>query len=106
MDEKKVAALLRRLRITPNLNGYYYIKEAVIGYKQGIQVTNELYPDVAKKFNSTPSKVERGIRHSIEKACGFGYNKKLLEEIFGEDFTTPTNAEFIATLHEYLLDQE
>lgn len=69
---EKIATLLKKVGISPALLGYKYAKEAV---KMVLEddtvldyVTKLLYPDIAKKFNSTASRVERAIRHSIERA--------------------------------------
>ena len=64
-------------------------------------VTKELYPSIAKKFNTTPSRVERAIRHAIEVAWRRG-NMETLEHVFGNTISAnrgkPTNSEFIALI--------
>ena len=64
-------------------------------------ITMVLYPEVAKKYQTTPSRVERAIRHSIEVAWTKG-NKEKIDEIFGytvdETKGKPTNSEFIAMI--------
>ena len=68
-------------------------------------VTKELYPSIAKKYNTTASRVERAIRHAIEVSWNRG-DYDLMEEIFGHsvdyDRAKPTNSEFIATLADKL----
>ena len=69
------------------------------------QITKQLYPDIAKKFNTTPSRVERAIRHAIEVAWGRGQTD-VVESIFGYTVSAvkgkPTNSEFIAMISDKL----
>ena len=68
-------------------------------------ITKELYPDIAKKYDTTVSRVERAIRHAIEVSWNRG-NWDLMEEIFGHsvdiDKAKPTNSEFIVTVADKL----
>lgn len=68
-------------------------------------VTKELYPSIAKKYNTTASRVERAIRHAIEVSWNRG-NWQLMEDIFGHsvdiDKAKPTNSEFIVTVADKL----
>ena len=68
-------------------------------------ISKELYPDVASKYNTTVSRVERAIRHAIEVSWNRG-NWDLMEEIFGHsvdiDKAKPTNSEFIVTIADKL----
>ena len=69
------------------------------------QITKQLYPEIAFKYNTTPSRVERAIRHAIEVAWGRG-DQKTVESIFGytvsADKGKPTNSEFIAMIADKL----
>lgn len=69
------------------------------------QITKQLYPDIAKKFKTTPSRVERAIRHAIEVAWGRG-QADVVESIFGYTVSAakgkPTNSEFIAMIADKL----
>ena len=69
------------------------------------QITKSLYPEIAKKFGTTPSRVERAIRHAIEVAWGRG-EVDLMENIFGYTVSAakgkPTNSEFIAMIADKL----
>ena len=69
------------------------------------QVTKILYPDIARKYKTTGSRVERAIRHAIEVAWNRG-NIDLINEIFGYTISAskakPTNSEFIAMISDYL----
>ena len=68
-------------------------------------ITKELYPEIASKFNTTVSRVERAIRHAIEVSWNRG-NWQLMEDIFGHsvdiDKAKPTNSEFIVTVADKL----
>ncbi len=101
--ETAVTEMLLRLGIPAHINGYRYLRTAVIDTVNDERLldsmTKRLYPDVAKKYGTTSSRVERGIRHAIESAwiraeidevtkffnCNY-YNREL----------HPTNSEFIA----------
>ena len=70
------------------------------------QITKSLYPQIAQKFSTTPSRVERAIRHAIEVAWGRG-EMDLMENIFGYTVSAakgkPTNSEFIALVADKLI---
>ena len=69
------------------------------------QITKQLYPDIAVKYHTTPSRVERAIRHAIEVAWGRG-EQQTVERIFGYTVSAakgkPTNSEFIAMIADKL----
>ena len=69
------------------------------------QITKQLYPDIAQKYHTTPSRVERAIRHAIEVAWGRG-EPSTVESIFGYTVSAskgkPTNSEFIAMIADKL----
>lgn len=101
--------ILHELGVSSHIKGYQYIKESImivcdnpniIGY-----ITKELYPQVAIKYNTTVSRVERAIRHAIEISWNRG-SWDLMEELFGYsidiDKAKPTNSEFIITLADKL----
>ena len=97
-----ITKILHELGVPSHIKGYQYIRERpeVVG-----GITKELYPDVAKKYNTTVSRVERAIRHAIEVSWNRG-NWQLMEEIFGHsvdiDKAKPTNSEFIVTVADKL----
>jgi len=98
-----VTKLILKIGIPAHLNGYSYIRSAIIYFmnaKNDISITKEIYPEVAKQYNTTSSRVERGIRHAIEVAFERG-NIKLIEEIFGTTVKI-TNGVVIATIAEYI----
>lgn len=83
MNKKQVFEILNKVGISCDLKGRDYIETAIeLVYENGnISVTNELYPKIAKTYNTTPSKVERAIRHAIETS--FDSSNDCLIEIFG-----------------------
>lgn len=90
-----------------NLKGYHYLREAVMISEKdtdvSIAVTKLLYPQVAKKYNSTSQKVERSIRNAIEVTWSRG-NIENIEKLFGyskeSGKSRPTNSEYIARIKE------
>ena len=111
---KKISKLLHDLGMPSHIKGYQYIRDAIImmyndkSYIGGI--TKMLYPDIAKKYETTPSRVERAIRHAIEVSWTRG-DYDLMDEIFGHsvdfDRAKPTNSEFLATIADKLnLDEK
>ena len=104
-----ITKMLHELGMPSHIKGYQYIREgismiynnpALIG-----GITKELYPDLAIKFDTTVSRVERAIRHAIEVSWNRG-NWDYMEEIFGHsvdiDKAKPTNSEFIVTVADKL----
>lgn len=102
-----VTDLLRKIGAKPNIKGYHYLREAVIlvykNWNYMDAITKELYPDIAKKFNTTASRVERAIRHSIEVIFLYG-DIEVLATVFNNSSLTGkvTNSEAIAYMVEYL----
>jgi two-component system response regulator (stage 0 sporulation protein A) len=101
----KITTLMRKLGMKPNLLGWRYINSAVgmvIEDPMAIDgVTKVLYPTIAKIHNTTASRVERAIRHSIE--CAFSHAPiNVLSAVFGNSIDTyrghATNSEFIAAI--------
>ena len=104
-----ITKILHELGIPSHIKGYQYIREgvAILYEHPGVvgAITKELYPDIANKFDTTVSRVERAIRHAIEVSWNRG-NWDLMEEIFGHsvdiDKAKPTNSEFIVTVADKL----
>ena len=104
-----ITKMLHELGIPSHIKGYQYIREAVNIIFENPSViggiTKELYPELAKKFNTTASRVERAIRHAIEVSWNRG-NWDFMEEVFGHsvdiDKAKPTNSEFIVTIADKL----
>jgi len=101
----EVTTMMHQIGIPAHVKGYQYIRDAIMMVVKDVSllgaVTKELYPDIAKKYDSAPSRVERGIRHAIELAWERGQTDTL-RQIFGYsmnvDRQKPTNSEFIALL--------
>jgi two-component system response regulator (stage 0 sporulation protein A) len=103
--ELVVTDLIHQLGVPAHIKGYHFLREAILlcltdnAYLDA--VTKKLYPAVGTKFITTPSRVERAIRHAIEIAWDRG-NIDVLQEYFGYTINTqkgkPTNSEFIALL--------
>ena len=104
-----ITKILHELGIPSHIKGYQYIREGIgILYERPETIggiTKELYPELADKFDTTVSRVERAIRHAIEVSWNRG-NWDLMEEIFGHsvyiDKAKPTNSEFIVTIADKL----
>ena len=104
-----ITKILHELGIPSHIKGYQYIREGIgIVYNRPETVggiTKELYPELAEKFDTTVSRVERAIRHAIEVSWNRG-SWDLMEEIFGHsvdiDRAKPTNSEFIVTIADKL----
>ena len=107
--EISITRMLHELGMPSHIKGYQYIREGIIMIYNNPEIiggiTKELYPDVASKFDTTVSRVERAIRHAIEVSWNRG-NWDLMEEIFGHsvdiDKAKPTNSEFIVTIADKL----
>lgn len=107
--EISITRLLHELGMPSHIKGYQYIRDGIVMIYNNPDIiggiTKELYPDVASKYNTTVSRVERAIRHAIEVSWNRG-NWDLMEEIFGHsvdiDKAKPTNSEFIVTLADKL----
>lgn len=101
----EVTTMMHQIGIPAHVKGYQYIREAILLVVEDVSllgaVTKELYPSIAKKFDTAPSRVERGIRHVIELAWERGHTDTL-KRIFGYSMNIecqkPTNSEFIALL--------
>ena len=104
-----ITKILHELGIPSHIKGYQYIREGIgILYDRPETIggiTKELYPELANKFDTTVSRVERAIRHAIEVSWNRG-DWDLMEEIFGHsvdiDKAKPTNSEFIVTIADKL----
>lgn len=104
-----ITKTLHELGVPSHIKGYQYIREGItLVYKRPEiigGITKELYPEIAKTYDSTVSRVERAIRHAIEVSWNRG-NWDLMEDIFGHsvdiDKAKPTNSEFIVTVADKL----
>ena len=105
----RITKLLHELGVPSHIKGYEYIREGILILYNNPSIiggiTKELYPEIASKYDTSVSRVERAIRHAIEVSWNRG-NIDLMEEIFGHsvdiDRAKPTNSEFIVTLADKL----
>jgi two-component system response regulator (stage 0 sporulation protein A) len=105
--EQRVAEILRELCITPELLGYKYLKKALMLCATNPDtidgITKVLYPTVAKQYDTEASRVERAIRHAIEKSFKFCHSETLSQFINPAAYVDrPTNGQFIAAITEVL----
>ncbi len=107
--EISVTNTIHAVGVPANIKGYQYLRDAIIMSINDTElinaVTKQLYPKVAQKHNTSPSRVERAIRHAIEVACVRG-NEEELYRLFGYTVDNakgkPTNSEFIAMIADKL----
>ena len=107
--ENLVTGIIHEIGVPAHIKGYQYLREAIIIAVNDMDVINAitkvLYPQVAKTFQTTPSRVERAIRHAIEVAWDRG-DLDTLQRFFGYTVSNtkgkPTNSEFIALIADKL----
>ena len=103
--EKDVTEIIHEIGVPAHIKGYQYLREAIMMAVEDVEMLNSitkiLYPTIAEKFKTTPSRVERAIRHGIEVAWSRG-RSETLESLFGYTISAgkgkPTNSEFIALI--------
>lgn len=103
--EKDVTDMIHEIGVPAHIKGYQYLREAIMMSVQDSEmmgsITKILYPTIAKKYQTTSSRVERAIRHAIEVAWNRG-RMETLDDMFGYTINTgkgkPTNSEFIALI--------
>ena len=104
-----VSDIMRQIGVPAHIKGYQYLRKSILMTIEAPElihsVTKELYPDIAKEFGTTPSRVERAIRHAIEVAWDRG-DVDVLNSFFGYTIQSsrgkPTNSEFIAMISDKL----
>ena len=107
--ESRVTAIIHDVGVPAHIKGYQYLREAILIAVKDMEVINAvtkvLYPEVAKRFGTTASRVERAIRHAIEVAWDRG-DLETLQKYFGYTVSNakgkPTNSEFIAMIADRL----
>ena len=107
--EALVTEIIHEIGVPAHIKGYQYLREAIILTIKDMDIINAvtkvLYPEVAKRFSTTPSRVERAIRHAIEVAWDRG-DIEVLQKYFGYTVSNikgkPTNSEFIAMIADSL----
>ncbi|MDK2984687.1 MAG: two-component system, response regulator, stage 0 sporulation protein [Clostridia bacterium] len=105
----EITKIIHQMGVPAHIKGYQYLRDAILMVIEDVNllgaVTKELYPLIAKKFNTTPSRVERAIRHAIELAWDRG-NVDMMNKFFGYTINVergkPTNSEFIAMVADKL----
>lgn len=103
--EKDVTNMIHEIGVPAHIKGYQYLREAIMMSVEDADmlgsITKILYPTIAKKYQTTSSRVERAIRHAIEVAWSRG-KMETLDELFGYTINLgkgkPTNSEFIALI--------
>ena len=107
--ERKITQVILALGIPANIKGYQYLREGILLAMDDMEmvnyITKMLYPSIAKKYKTTPSRVERSIRHAIDVAWnrgGIGSIDKIFEYPVYFQKEKPTNSEFIAFIADTL----
>lgn len=103
--DKTITAIIKEIGVPAHIKGYAFLREGIQMVYTDVEllgsVTKVLYPEIAKKYNTTPSRVERAIRHAIEVAWNRG-NYEVISKMFGYTVhhlkSKPTNSEFIAMI--------
>ena len=104
-----VTSIIHEVGVPAHIKGYQYVREAIMITVEDMEVINSvtkvLYPEVAKRYHTTPSRVERAIRHAIEVAWDRG-DLETLQRFFGYTVSNakgkPTNSEFIAMISDQI----
>lgn len=107
--DANITSIIHEIGVPAHIKGYLYLREAISMVYKDIEllgsITKVLYPDIAKKYNTTASRVERAIRHAIEVAWSRG-NIDSISNLFGYTVSVtkakPTNSEFIAMVADKL----
>lgn len=107
--EREITSILHEIGIPAHIKGYMYLRTAILETYLNVeflgQITKVLYPEIARRYMTTSSRVERAIRHAIEVAWNRG-NIDAIDEIFAYTISAskakPTNSEFIAMIADKL----
>ena len=107
--EQDVTNMIHEIGVPAHIKGYQYLREAIMMSVEDASmissITKILYPTIAKRFQTTPSRVERAIRHAIEVAWSRG-RMETLDALFGYTVDIgkgkPTNSEFIALIADHI----
>ena len=103
--ESRVTDMIHEIGVPAHIKGYHYLRDAIMMAVEDMNMLNSitkiLYPTIAKNYQTTPSRVERAIRHAIEVAWSRG-KMDTIDELFGYTVSVgkgkPTNSEFIALI--------
>lgn len=107
--DSRITGVIHEIGVPAHIKGYLYLREAITMVYHNLEllgsITKILYPEIAKKYNTTPSRVERAIRHAIEVAWNRG-NIESINRLFSNTVNStkakPTNSEFIAMVADKL----
>ena len=107
--EVEVTGIMHEIGVPAHIKGYQYLRDAIMMVVKDLDIINsitkQLYPSIARNYNTTPSRVERAIRHAIEVAWSRG-QVEAIDELFGYTISIgkgkPTNSEFIAMVADKL----
>lgn len=107
--DSRITGVIHEIGVPAHIKGYLYLREAITMVYHNLEllgsITKILYPEIAKKYNTTPSRVERAIRHAIEVAWNRG-NIDSINRLFSNTVNStkakPTNSEFIAMVADRL----
>ncbi len=107
--EAEVTSIMHEIGVPAHIKGYQYLRDAIIMVIKDLDminsITKQLYPTIARAYNTTPSRVERAIRHAIEVAWSRG-QVEAIDALFGYTVSIgkgkPTNSEFIAMVADKL----
>ncbi len=107
--EVEVTSIMHEIGVPAHIKGYQYLRDAIMMVVKDLDIINsitkQLYPTIAKEYNTTPSRVERAIRHAIEVAWSRG-QVDTIDSLFGYTVSIgkgkPTNSEFIAMVADKL----
>jgi two-component system response regulator (stage 0 sporulation protein A) len=107
--DARITSIIHEIGVPAHIKGYLYLREAITMVYNNLEllgsITKILYPDIAKKYNTTSSRVERAIRHAIEVAWSRG-SVDSINKMFGYTINNnkakPTNSEFIAMVADKL----
>lgn len=111
--DTRITSIIHNFGIPSHIKGYMYLREAIskvyADSSHLTTITKTLYPEIATNFKTSPSRVERAIRHSIETAWSRG-NKESMSELLGHETANvdkkPHNSEFIALVVDKLISEE
>lgn len=107
--EAEVTSIMHEIGVPAHIKGYQYLRDAILMVIKDLDIINsitkQLYPTIAREYNTTPSRVERAIRHAIEVAWSRG-QVETIDALFGYTVSVgkgkPTNSEFIAMVADKL----
>jgi two-component system, response regulator, stage 0 sporulation protein A len=107
--EVEVTNIMHEIGVPAHIKGYQYLRDAIMMVVKNLDIINsitkQLYPAIAREYNTTPSRVERAIRHAIEVAWSRG-QIEIIDKLFGYTVSVgkgkPTNSEFIAMIADKL----